>query len=467
MQSGGRLVFAGTQSGVGKTTLSLGVMGALGRMGLSVKPFKVGPDYIDPQFHSFVTGSPSRNLDSYLLEEDILKGLFIRGCEEGDIAVIEGVMGLFDGFGNKSDTGSTAHVAKLLRAPVILIINGSGVSTSAAAMVLGYQHFDPNVNIKGVIINQVSGEKHYKLLKEAIEGKTGIKCFGYLNSNSDIQLKSRHLGLIPTQEVGDLKEKLNRAIDMVEETIDLKGLLETAYKAEKLSTTDLITVSLKEPISIAYAYDKAFNFYYQDNLDLLRDAGVNLIPFSPMESRELPTKLHGIYIGGGFPEVFAGELERNAGIRRQILSLAIDGIPIFAECGGYMYLTKGIRDLHGKEHEMVGILEGKAVMTNRLQRFGYNNVTILDNCCIGQGVEIKGHEFHRAVVEAPLENPLYHVRKLKDEELVAEWHCGQTKYNCIAGFPHFHFYSNLNFIKDFLNRCIEYKHKQGGCKCLT
>lgn len=465
MDTGGRIILAGTQSGVGKTTLSLGIMGALRKQGISVKPFKVGPDYIDPQFHSFVTGRPSRNLDSYLLQEEVLLGLFQKNISAGDVAVIEGVMGLFDGFGSKTDIGSTSHVAKLLKAPVILIINGSGVSTSAAAMVLGYQKFDPEVNIKGVIINQVSGEKHYRLLKEAIERKTGIRCLGYLNNNYSIQLESRHLGLVPTQEVGNLTEKLDKAIAMVEETIDIKGILEIALVAEELPLTSLEPLKLKEPINIAYAYDKAFNFYYEDNLDLLRDAGVNLVPFSPLEAVSLPTGLHGIYIGGGFPEVFAAELESNKNIRGEILRLAIGGIPIIGECGGYMYLTKGIKDLKGREYEMVGVLEGIAMMTNRLQRFGYNQVQVLNNGfisdCIG---EIKGHEFHRALVETHNSKPAYTVKKFRDDELIDEWSCGQVKYNCIAGFPHFHFYSNLSFIKDFLSRCIEYKQKEGGCK---
>ena len=461
MQLGGRIVLAGTQSGVGKTTLSLGIMGALKRRGLEVKPFKVGPDYIDPQFHSFVTGNPSRNLDSYLLEEEILRGLFLKNTSEGDIAVIEGVMGLYDGFGTKSDIGSTAHVSKLLKSPVILIINGAGISTSAAAMVLGYKNYDPKVNIMGVIINHVSGEKHYKLLKEAIEYKTGIKCLGYLKTNTNIQLESRHLGLIPTQEVESLREKLDAVIGQVEETIDLEGLVEIASSIEVLNAVGIEVPRLEESINIAYAYDKAFNFYYQDNLDLLRDAGVNLIPFSPIEAPSLPSNLHGIYLGGGFPEIFAAELEENKNIRGEILNLASGGIPLFAECGGYMYLTKGIKDLQGRKFEMVGVLEGVAAMTSRLQRFGYNQVTIMDNSILNKEVgTIKGHEFHRAVVEVTNVKPAYCVEKLRDEKLIDSWQCGQVKYNCVAGFPHFHFYSNLRFIEDFLSRCVDYKNKK-------
>ena len=458
MAVGGRIVLAGTQSGVGKTTLALGIMGALKKKGLTVKPFKVGPDYIDPQFHSFVTSRPSRNLDSYLLDEKTLRGLFSKNTAIGDVAVIEGVMGLYDGFGTKSDVGSTAHVAKLLKSPVVLILDGGGISTSAAAIALGFKLFDPEVDIAGVIINQVSGEKHYQLLKGPIEEKTGLKCLGYLKRNANIQLESRHLGLVPTQEVEALREKLDMVIAAVEETIDLDGLLKLASEAEGLEATEVPTINLEEKINIAYAFDKAFSFYYQDNLDLLREAGVNLIPFSPMVDTTLPLELHGIYIGGGFPEVFAQELESNKGMREAILMLAEGGIPIYAECGGYMYLTKAIKDLQGNSYDMVGVYDSVATMTGRLQRFGYNQTNLLDNKLIPNDVgEIKGHEFHRAIVEPADNSPAYSVKKLRDGEVIDAWCCGEVKYNCIAGFPHFHFYSNSKFIEAFLQGCINFK----------
>ncbi len=460
MAAGGRIVLAGTQSGVGKTTISLGIMGALKKRGLSIKPFKVGPDYIDPQFHSFITGVPSRNLDSYLLAERVLQGLFQKNTDDGDIAVIEGVMGLYDGYGTKGDTGSTAHVAKLVKAPVILIINGGGISTSAAAIALGYKLFDPDVNICGVIINQLSGEKHYQLLKGPIEERTGLKCLGYLKKNNDIRLESRHLGLVPTQEVYALREKLEAAIAMVEETIDLEGLINIAYGAEALPPIALTVPPLKQEIRLAYAYDKAFNFYYQDNLDLLRAAGATLIPFSPLADKELPSDIHGIYIGGGFPEVFGEELQDNKALREALLRLAIGGIPIFAECGGYMYLTKGIKDLQGRLYEMVGVFEGIAAMTARLQRFGYNQASIIENSTYVKDIgEIRGHEFHRSIVVPQGVKPLYAIKKQRDGEVIDAWYCGQARYNVLGGFPHFHFYSNLKLPEAFLKACAEYKRK--------
>ncbi|MBM7614720.1 cobyrinate a,c-diamide synthase [Alkaliphilus hydrothermalis] len=460
MAKGGRIVLAGTQSGVGKTTLSLGIMGALKKRGLPVKPFKVGPDYIDPQFHRFVTGEASRNLDSYLLEEGVLKGLFQKNCQPEDLAIIEGVMGLFDGMGIKTHDGSTAHLAKILKAPVVLVINGGGMSNSAAAMVLGYKMLDPEVEIKGVIINQVSGEKHYELLKEVIEDQVGVKCLGYLNKNSDVKLESRHLGLIPSMEVGQLKEKMDKLLEMVEATIDLDGLLEIAGEVEALQADELPTLSSTYNLRIAYAYDEAFNFYYQDNLDLLRETGVDLIPFSPLRDEKLPKNLHGIYLGGGFPEVFAEQLEKNTQIRQEIKEKIQQGLPTYGECGGFMYLTNSITTFSGESYDMLGVFDAHATMTNRLQRFGYNvidfkNNTIFDTTGVGQ---VKGHEFHRGVVEGNHNDYVYSVDKHRDGRLISQWNCGLFKYNCLGAFSHIHFYNNLAFPKAFLESCKVYRN---------
>ncbi len=459
MDLGGRIVLAGTQSGVGKTTLSLGIMGAIRKRGLAIKPFKVGPDYIDPQFHRSVTGVPSRNLDSYLLKEDVVKGLFQKSCKQQDLAVIEGVMGLYDGVGTLTHEGSTAHIAKILKAPVVLIINGGGMSNSAAAMVLGYKMLDPEVNLKGVIINQVSGEKHYELLKNVIEEKIGVKCLGYLNKNQNVKLESRHLGLIPSMEVGYLKEKIDEIVAMVEETVDLDELIEMARDVETLETIQLPTLTGEYKFNIAYAYDEAFNFYYQDNLDLLNELGVTLVPFSPLRDEKLPHNIQGLYIGGGFPEVFASQLEDNQKLREDIKKKIKKGLPTYGECGGFMYLTNSITNFCGETYKMLGIFDANATMTNRLQRFGYNQIHFKNNEVFNNPIHgIKGHEFHRAIVESNHNEYVYSVDKYRDGRLISQWNCGLFQYNCLGAFSHIHFYSNLEFPKAFLEACKFYNN---------
>ena len=460
-----RFVLAGTQSGVGKTTISIGVMAALKKRGFEVQPFKVGPDYIDPAFHSFVTGNASRNLDGWMLEGAVVKKLFMKNASGKDISVIEGVMGLYDGFGIEKDQGSTAHISKIIHAPVILIINGNGMSASAAAQVLGYKVFDPSVNIQGIIINNLSGEKHYELLKAAIEKYTGIPCIGYMKTNTAIQLKSRHLGLIPSVEVEDLKKKIDEIGEMVEETIDLDQLIQISNKAQSLQgETDPPKEVLKfEQVHIGVAMDKAFNFYYRDNLDLLEELGAKLVYFSPLEDEKLPEALHGLYFGGGFPEVFAEQLEKNVSMRESIKTAVDQGIPTYAECGGLMYLTEAITTLEGRRHEMVGVFEAETTMTNRLQRFGYVEVNIEKPCVISHNpVGVKGHEFHRSVISMSKDEAFaYRVEKRRNGELVNSWYCGLQKQNVLAGYAHIHFYNHKELAKDFVENCRNFMDGKG------
>ncbi|WP_129596154.1 cobyrinate a,c-diamide synthase [Anaerophilus nitritogenes] len=457
-----RFVLAGTQSGVGKTTVSIGIMAALTKRGLDVAPFKVGPDYIDPAFHTFVTNNQSRNLDSWLLDEDIIKKLFVKNAKD-KISIIEGVMGLYDGYGTSKDEGSTAHVSKILKSPVVLIVNGKGISTSAAAQVLGYKIYDEDVDIKGVILNNISGEAHYELLKESIERDTNIKCVGYLKPNKNISLESRHLGLIPSGEVKDLKEKINTISDMVEETIDLDALIQIAQEAE--SVEDFIYEEEKtvKDVNIGVAFDQAFNFYYQDNLDLLKELGANLIYFSPLRDNALPKNIHGLYIGGGFPEVFAKELSKNISMKESIKKSIQNGMPTYAECGGFMYLTKAITTLEDETYEMVGIFDTVSKMTTRLQRFGYVHVNIDKPCSIAREKSyIKAHEFHRSLIE---ENDTieyaYIVDKIKNEQKIKSWKCGVKKYNALGAYAHIHFYSNKNIAKSFLKNCSNDQDRSG------
>lgn len=450
-----RLVIAGSSSGVGKTTISLGIMAALSRRNKKVAPFKVGPDYIDPAFHKFVTNNPSYNLDSWLFKEDIIKHLFYKNTINKDIAIIEGVMGLYDGFGIEKDEGSTAHVSKMIKAPVVLVIDGRGMSASAAAGVLGYKVFDEELDIKGVIINKLSGEAHYKLLKSAIEKHTNIPCLGFLPSNMNISLKSRHLGLVPAEEVDELREKVNELADLIEQYIDIDKIIElssSACKLEKNNNPYKEFTNMFKGLRIGYALDKAFNFYYEDNLNLIKELGVELVPFSPIKDEVIPEAIDGLYIGGGFPEVFAKELQDNKSIRESIKESLEQGLPAYAECGGLMYLTESIRDLDNNLYNMVGFYPTSSKMTNRLQRFGYVEISTEDN------INTKAHEFHRSTVEYNVKIKYqYKVYKKREGQITKSWECGLVNKNALAAYAHIHFYSNIEFLINFLNKCKGYK----------
>ena len=455
-----RLVLAGTQSGAGKTSISSGLMAALTHRGQLVQPWKVGPDYIDPAFHAFVTGRPSRNLDSWILEENLIKHLFqatAPSLGEG-ISIIEGVMGLFDGHG-ETGQGSTAHLAQILAAPVVLIINGAAVSRSAAAMVHGYHTFQPGLPLAGVIINQVSGQTHYDILKNFIEKDTGVKCYGYLAKNPDIVLESRHLGLVPSVEVDGLKERLGRLAQAASETLDIDGLVTLAESAPAVPQISLDYISTTiAPVRIGIAQDAAFNFYYQDGLDLLRSQGAELIPFSPLEDPNLPPNLAGLYIGGGFPEMFGGKLATNQSLRLEIKEKLEQGLPGYAECGGLMYLCKTLVDHNGQSHPMVGFFPHRTKMCKRLQNFGYVTVTYDQETILGPaGTTIRAHEFHHSQIE--FEGQGTQVATVR-KNATRSWLGGLSHKKVLAAYPHLHFWANPKVAENFLANCRSYQREQ-------
>jgi len=449
-------MFAGTSSDVGKTTTVLGIMRALRNRGLKVQGYKAGPDYIDTAFHTFATGVPSRNLDPWMMPQEALLGLMARHEEKTDISILEGVMGMFDGVGTDSIEGSSAHLAKMTQTPVVLIINGKGVALSGAAMVLGFKMFDPAINIAGVIINRVSGDYHYNLIKDGIEKHVGIPCIGYLEQSDNITLSSRHLGLIPSVEVEALDEKVDQVAQMVESTIDL-DLLMTLAKAA-VSHKPLSPQMGDKRLRLGLAKDESFNFYYQDNLDLLSELGCDLVEFSPLKDQALPKDLHGLYIGGGFPEIFAEGLSANTSMRTSIKEAIQGGLPTYAECGGYMYLSQGIETLDQESYDMVGIFDHRAEMTKRLQRFGYVQPTLNQDTILGpKGTRFKGHEFHRSkMMEDQGVNYAYDIEKARRGQ-VSYWQCGEYKYKCLAAYAHMHFYSNIDIVKNFIDACLTYK----------
>ncbi|RJX24775.1 MAG: cobyrinate a,c-diamide synthase [Dethiobacter sp.] len=458
-------MLAGTHSGVGKTTISMGIMHVLTRF-MHVQPYKVGPDYIDPAFHTHITGRHCRNLDGWLLEEDTLKYLFLKNGSLAEICVIEGVMGLYDGAGTGKDQGSTAHIAKILNVPVVLVLDGKGMAASAAAMVLGYQQYDPMVKIRGVIINNVKGENHYRLLKEAVERDTGVKVVGYLPANEEIRLPSRHLGLVPRGEIEELQQKLERLGDMVRATIDLQAFLRIAGEYTPPFGFSRPTPEKIAEVRLAVAYDQAFNFYYRDNLDLLEELGAELVFFSPMEEEKLPGNIDGLLLGGGFPEVFARELEANVALRKEIGARIPEELPVYGECGGLMYLSGGIVDNQGDFFAMTGAFPGTVKMTKRLQRFGYVEVELQSGNILGKkGERVRAHEFHHSLlVDEGGHEYSFRVKKIRDGEVTATWECGIKRMNMLASYPHLHFYANLSVPSSLVYKCREYKQRRSAEK---
>jgi len=455
-----RLVIAGTQSGVGKTTVAVGIMAALAKRGLMVQPFKVGPDYIDPSYHAMATGRVSRNLDTWLLTPRLVRGIFQQAGAGAGIAVIEGVMGLFDGHGSTSDRGSTAEVAKLLQAPVILVVDGSHMARSAAAMVQGYLGFDRALRLAGVIFNKVS-ERHFELLREALRRSTRIPALGYLPHDPSLLLPERHLGLVPAVEDPRLTASLARAAEVVAKTVDLGRILRIAREAPALAPVDMPGDGrgpAPRLVRIGVAKDQAFHFYYQENLELLQRLGAELVEFSPLSDERLPDGLDGLYLGGGFPEVFAGQLAQNEPLRREIKCAVGGGLPTYAECGGLMYLAEQLVDQEGRQHAMVGVLPGMIRMTNRLQHFGY--VTLIptrDTILAKADDPIKGHEFHYSVwdYQVPEGCAAYVAVKHREGRRLE----GFARANLLASYVHVHFLTNVRWARGFVASARRWKEQ--------
>ncbi|MBF2491094.1 cobyrinate a,c-diamide synthase [Listeria welshimeri] len=448
-----KILIAAASSGAGKTTITLGIMRALKQRGLVVQPFKVGPDYIDTNYHQAITGEASINLDSFLIDdEDMLAALFQKHGKVADISVIEGVMGLFDGLGTHRDNASTSFIAKCTKAPVILVVDGKAISTSAAAIVDGFNRFDPELAIAGVIINRVASENHFSLIKGAIERYTDVPVLGYLPKNAAVALPERHLGLVPQEEMAELDAKWELLGDLIGEHVDLDRLLEISKTGADVDiTTPEINVPDFSGIRVAYALDAAFHFYYQDNLELIRSTSARLIPFSPLEDREVP-EADFIYIGGGFPEVFAERLAKNKTMRESILTAHEKGKPVYAECGGLMYLGSSL-EMEDECYEMVGVFAGVSKMTTRLRKFGYCIAEPLADTLIGEkGTAIRGHEFHHSVFETT-EKPCMKLLKKRDGEIVKEWYGGYQKGHTFASYLHIHFYQNPAILTHMFGAC--------------
>jgi cobyrinic acid a,c-diamide synthase len=402
-----RLVIAGTQSGVGKTTLTAGLIAALRRRDLRVQPFKVGPDYIDPTYHSLAAGRPCRNLDTWMLPPERVQSLFTHAVRDADIAVIEGVMGLYDGADYDGESGSTAEVAKLLGAPVVVVLDASRMARSAGAVALGCQRFDEGVPLAGFLVNRVGGEGHGVGVASAVSQATGLPVFGWLPRQDSLRVPERHLGLVPTSEPGRWQEFLDAAADVVARQTDMKQLLEVAGGAPPLPAAETTTYRLTDdrPV-VAVARDEAFHFTYADNLDLLRAAGAEVACFSPLRDAALPPETGGVILSGGFPEVYAEGLARNRALHAALRAALARDMPIYAECGGLMYLTEAIVGPDGRRHEMAGLLPGHSVMTGQLT-LGYRQARAAsDSWLAPKELTVRGHEFHYSQwVERPAHLP--------------------------------------------------------------
>jgi len=456
-----RLIIAGTHSGVGKTTVAVGLMASLVRRGLRVQPFKAGPDYIDPSYHAVAAGRISRNLDTWLLTKRQVCAVFQHASATADLAIVEGVMGLFDGHRSTSDRGSTAELATWLRTPVILVVDAGGMARSVAALVRGYLTFDPRVRVAGVILNRVS-ERHFQLLREALRHTLRVPILGYLPADPTFAIPERHLGLIPAHEDPALARAQERLATLIKHSINLAQILRIADTAPPLpeapwpSSQDL---AQRPAVTIGVARDRAFHFYYQDNLDLLHACGARLVEFSPLADARLPKDLDALYLGGGFPERFAAQLQQNAPMRRELRRAITGGVPTYAECGGLMYLAQRLIDAAGRAHAMVGVLPGAIRMTNRLQHFGYATVmprraTILANA----RDPIKGHEFHYSTWDhAPSSRQAAYLVMRRREARRLE---GFARANLLASYIHVHFLTNLRWARGFVASAQQWRKRR-------
>lgn len=444
-------VIAGTSSGCGKTTITLGLLRTFLDRGLRVQPFKVGPDYLDSGWHTAVSGVASRNLDAFMLPACTLNSLFAKRMQQADVAVIEGVMGLYDGYGTDPDYCSSAAMAKQLGCPVILLVDGKAVSTSIAATVMGFQRFDPSLNIAGVILNRVNSESHYRLLSDAITRYCGLPVLGRVPVMQDIALPSRHLGLVPACENVPQNQRWQRLAQQLETTLDIDRLLsltrlDSNPPGEELPKPDS---SQGKGLTLAIAEDEAFNFYYPDNLELLEDAGVTLLRFSPLHDSELPD-CQMVWLGGGYPEVHASLLSANISMRESLVRAHSRRVPIYAECGGLMYLGESLTDSEGQTHKMCGVLPGHSQMGTRLTRFGYCEATaVQDTLFARRGEKLRGHEFHYSDFTTSL-TPVMDCQKWRDGESIQRWQGGFQHGTTFASYLHLHFAQRPELINNWL-----------------
>ena len=457
-----RILLAAGSSGSGKTLITCGLLEALVERGLKTTSFKCGPDYIDPMFHSRVIGTKSRNLDTFFTGSEVTKYLLTRNARDCEIAVMEGVMGFYDGVAGTTTTASAYDLAKVTDTPVILIVNSRGMSVSLAAYVKGFLEYKKDSHIKGVIFNQMS-PMLYPRMKKLLEEELGVAVLGYVPKVEDCVIESRHLGLVLPDEIPELKDRLHKLAGVLEETLDIDRILELAGEAPDLldakpeSVTDF---RLSEPVRIGVAEDEAFCFFYADNFRLLSEMGAEIVPFSPMEDKQLPDDLDGLLLYGGYPELNGKKLEQNTTMKDMIREKLKAGMPCMAECGGFMYLHEEMEGMDGNFYQMAGVIPGKAYRTPKLSRFGYVTLTQKKPALGMEDFgEIPAHEFH--YFDSENCGGDFHAAKPESKR---GWDCIHGTDTMLAGFPHLYYYGNPEVPKAFLKKCLAYKKQRCSCK---
>ncbi len=446
-------------SGSGKTTITIGLMECLKRRGLKVAPFKVGPDFIDPGYHRLVTGHPSLNLDGWICPPEMVQSIFAEHSADADIAIIEGVMGLFDGISGRSDEGSTAQIARLTGSTVFLVVDAKGFARSAAALVKGFVDFDPEIRVGGVIFNNVASENHARILREAIETDLpAIRVLGCIPRDKRLHIPSRHLGLMTVDEHELSHKYLDHLVEVIRSSVDL-GMLWAAAGAG-----DVIDMPPQKPpagksVRIGVAHDAAFCFVYESNLMLLAQAGADLIEFSPLADNSLPADISGLYLPGGYPEAHAARLASNSAMKQSVRDAIEDGMPVYAECGGFIYLTTGVAGTAGDidpKQQLVGIFPVATTMLEQKKALGYREIMLREDSLLGEkGTTARGHEFHYSQMsEMPADiRRIYQVSK-GQSDLGTE---GYRYKNCLASYIHLHFGSNPAIATAFVENCRRYK----------
>ena len=459
-----RILLAAGASGSGKTLITCGLLQVLANRGIPTASFKCGPDYIDPMFHSRVIGTKSRNLDTFFTSPEITRYLLGKNARDCRIAVMEGVMGYYDGVGGTTSRASAYDLASVTDTPVILIVNSRGMSVSLAAYVKGFLEYKSDSRIRGVILNQMS-PMLYPRMKALLEKELGIAVLGYVPKVEDCVIESRHLGLVMPDEIPKLKERLKKLAGILEETLDMEGILRLAESAPELDADGqpkgLSDFSCRKgkhaaPVRIGAARDEAFCFFYEDNFQLLKEMGAELVFFSPMHDKGLPENLDGLLLYGGYPELNGPVLEKNVSMRREIAEKIGGGMPCMAECGGFMYLHQEMEGMDGEIYRMAGVIPGRVFRTPRLARFGYVTLKqkkpVLGRENLGS---IPAHEFHYFDSESCGEDFL-----AEKPQSSRSWNCIHGTETMLAGFPHLYYYGNPKIPEAFLNQCASYRERR-------
>lgn len=449
-------LIAGTASGVGKTTATLAITAALRRRGYMVQAFKGGPDFLDTGHHTRISGRTARNLDTWMLSADANRDVLRQASQGADVLLVEGMMGLYDGKDGTTETGSSAEIAKLLKLPVVLVLDAGKTARSIAAMVLGFELFDPELFLAGVMLNRVAGDRHFRMLEAAIQSACKTPVLGWLPREPAVAIPERHLGL-QTVEEGGAGEALETLIDtlasLAEKHLDLSRLLKLQCGLEEMSGTLPACANTVDRIRIGIARDPAFSFYYEDNFDLLQQNGADLVPFSPMHDRRLPEDLDALYLGGGYPELYTARIGGNTAMLSAVRDFVVSGRPVYAECGGMVFLSRQITQRDGTSYRLAGVLPFDIEMTDKLVNFGYVTVELSSDCLLGNaGTLIRGHSFHYSRIS--------NVPDLATHYRIAYSLSGRTENegyclgSVLASYVHLHFRANREIARSFVRAAI-------------